>query len=90
MPKNDTITMDELLAGSDVAALSAGDVVEGVVSSIKKHEVWVDLGARGVGVIMRREVAYGTPLEEGAPVTVSVIDPEMDEGYALLSISKIG
>jgi len=88
MPKNDTITMDELLAGSDVAALSAGDVVEGVVSSIKKHEVWVDLGARGVGVIMRREVAYGTPLEEGAPVTVSVIDPEMDEGYALLSMKR--
>jgi len=80
--------MDELLAGSDVAALSAGDVVEGVVSSIKKHEVWVDLGARGVGVIMRREVAYGTPLEEGAPVTVSVIDPEMDEGYALLSMKR--
>ena len=88
MPNKSTITMDELLAGSEVAVLSAGDVVEGVVSSIKKHEVWVDLGARGVGVIMRREVAHGQPLEVGATVTVSVIDSEMDEGYALLSMKR--
>ena len=87
MPNN-TITMDELLAGSDVKELAAGDVVEGVISSIKKHEMWIDLGARGVGVVMRREIGHGQPLEEGATVTVSVIDPEMDEGYALLSMKR--
>jgi len=88
MPKSTTITMDELLASAEAAPLSAGDVVEGEVSSVKKHEVWIDLGARGVGVVMRREVAYGQPLEVGATVTVSVIDPEMDEGYALLSMKR--
>jgi small subunit ribosomal protein S1 len=37
---------------------------------------------------MRREVGHGQQLEEGQPVTVSVIDPEMDEGYALLSMRR--
>ena len=83
-----TITMDELLAGSDVKELTAGDVVEGTVSSIKKHEVWVDLGPRGTGVVMRREIGHGQALELGQTVTVSVIDPEMDEGYALLSMKR--
>ena len=82
------ITMDELLAGSDVKELTAGDVVEGTVSSIKKHEVWVDLGPRGTGVVMRREIGHGQALELGQTVTVSVIDPEMDEGYALLSMKR--
>ena len=87
MPNN-TITMDELLAQSEVKQLEAGDVVEGTVTSVKKHEVWVDLGARGVGVVMRREIGHGQTLEAGQTITVSVIDPEMDEGYALLSMKR--
>jgi small subunit ribosomal protein S1 len=88
MPKNNTITMDELLAGSDVKQVEAGDVVEGTIASVRKHQVWIDLGPRGVGVVMRREVGHGQALEEGASVTVSVIDPEMEEGYALLSMRR--
>jgi small subunit ribosomal protein S1 len=83
-----TITMDELLEGSDVKQLEAGDVVEGVVSSVKKHEVWIDLGAKGVGVVMRREIGHGQQLEMGQSITVSVIDPELDEGHALLSMKR--
>jgi small subunit ribosomal protein S1 len=86
MSKN--VTMDELLASSDVKQLEAGDVIEGVVSTVRKHEVWIDLGAKGVGVVMRRELSHGQPLELGAPVTVSVIDPELDEGHALLSMKR--
>jgi len=85
---NTTLTMDELLAQSDVEALKTGDVVEGVVTSIKKHEIWIDLGAKGVGVVLRREIGYGQQLEVGQTVTVSVIDPEMDEGHALLSMRR--
>ncbi|MGC1177184.1 MAG: S1 RNA-binding domain-containing protein, partial [Candidatus Saccharimonadales bacterium] len=83
-----TVTMDELLAGSEVSGLATGDVVEGVVTAIRKNEVWIDLGARGVGVVMRREIGYGQKLEEGQSVTVSVIDPEMEEGHALLSMKR--
>ncbi len=82
------ITMDELLEGSDIKGLTAGEVVEGVVTAIKKNEVWIDLGARGVGVVLRREIGYGQKLEEGQTITVSVIDPELEEGHALLSMKR--
>ena len=88
MSKTTTLTMDELLADSEVSNLTTGEVVEGEVTSIKKNEVWIDLGARGVGVVMRREIGYGQKLEEGQTITVSVIDPEMDEGHALLSMKR--
>lgn len=83
-----SITMDELLASEDIKQLKTGDVVEGVVASVHKHEVWVDLGANGVGVVMRREISHGQQLEKGQSVVVSVLDPEMDEGYALLSMRR--
>jgi len=83
MSKNSTVTMDELLAEHEIKRLEAGEVIEGEVSSVKKHEVWIDLGAQGVGVVMRREIGHGQVLESGQKVTVSVIDPELDEGYAL-------
>lgn len=88
MSNNSNITMDELLAKHEVKQLSAGDVIEGVVTSVKKHEVWIDLGASGIGVVMRREIGHGQALEVGQSVTVSVIDPEMEEGYALLSMRR--
>lgn len=83
-----SITMDELLASHDIKQPQAGDVVEGVVNSIRKHEVWIDLGERGVGVVMRREIGHGQVLEAGQTVTVSVLDPELEEGYALLSMRR--
>jgi len=83
-----TITMDDLLASTDVKQLKPGDVVEGSITSVRKHEVWIDLGANGVGVVMRREIGHGQKLEEGEKVTTSVVDPEMDEGYALLSMKR--
>ena len=88
MSNNTNVTMDELLAESSIKQLEAGDVVEGTISSVKKHEVWVDLGANGVGVVLRREIGHGQVLEAGQSITVSVIDPEMDEGYALLSMKR--
>ncbi len=82
------LTMDELLQEHDIPQLAAGSVVEGTVTSVKKHEVWIDLGANGTGVVMRREIGHGQSLEAGQTVTVSVIDPEMDEGHALLSMKR--
>jgi small subunit ribosomal protein S1 len=88
MSKDNNVTMDQLLEGSEVKQLEVGDVVDGVISSVKKHEAWIDLEARGVGVVMRREIGHGQQLEVGQKVTVSVIDPELDEGYALLSMKR--
>lgn len=82
------ITMDSLLEENPIEQLKVADVVEGTVTSVRKHEVWVDLGPRGVGIVMRREVGHGQKLEEGQKVTTSVVDPELDEGYALLSMRR--
>ncbi len=81
------ISMDELLESSSVEKIKTGDVVTGVVTSVRKHEIWVDLGANGIGVIFRREVGGGD-IKEGEEITASIVDPEMDEGYALLSMKR--
>jgi small subunit ribosomal protein S1 len=83
-----TLTMDELLEANSIQHIKTGDVVEGTITSVKKHEVWVDLGPHGVGVVMRREIGQGQKLEIGQPVTTSVVDPELDEGFALLSVRR--
>lgn len=83
-----TISMDDLLASQDLAAIKSGDVLEGTVMSIKKHELWVDLGVYGVGVVYRREMGQGN-LEVGQNVTVSVVETDVDgEGHTLLSMRK--
>ena len=81
------VTMDDLLAEHDIAPLKTGDVVEATVATIKKHEIWLDLGPRGVGVVLRREIG-NQKLEEGQVISASVVDPEMDEGHALMSLRK--
>ncbi len=81
---------DELLAkeGESIKQAVAGDTVDGVVLSVKKHEILIDLGAQGVGLVPRREASYARNLEVGQEVTASVIDAEMEDGYVLLSLRK--
>lgn len=85
-----TLTMDDLLAIADdsVKQLAAGEVIVGTVLSIRKHEVLIDLGAQGIGLVPRREVGYSRALNIGDEVTASIVDSELDNGYALLSLRK--
>lgn len=85
-----TLTMDDLLAGSDasVKQIQAGEVITGTILSVKKHEVLIDLGAQGVGLVPRREVGHSRKLEAGDEVSASVVEPELDNGYSLLSLRK--
>ncbi|MDR3298019.1 MAG: S1 RNA-binding domain-containing protein [Candidatus Nomurabacteria bacterium] len=89
MSTKDTLTMDELLAASESAKpVILGDTIEGTVLTVKKHEILLDLGARGVGMVPRREVTFGRQLNEGDVVSASVVDTEMDDGLILLSLRK--
>jgi small subunit ribosomal protein S1 len=88
MAKANNITMDELLEQEQMTQLAPGEVIDGKVLSVKKHELWVDLGAHGVGLVPRREIGGMRTLKEGDDVTASVVDPEIEEGYALLSLRK--
>lgn len=80
--------MDELLESFSIKQLKTGDVVEGIITDIKKQEIWVDLGANGVGVVFRREISGAQKIEQGAKITVSVLDTELDDGYVLLSMRR--
>lgn len=83
------LTMDDLLAQeSSVKQLVAGETINGTVLNVKKHEVLIDLGAQGVGLVPRREVGFGRTLNPGDEVTASIVDSELDNGYSLLSLRK--
>ena len=84
------LTMDELLAANESSfeKAVAGSTIDGKVVSVKKHEILIDLGAQGVGLVPRREVSFARNLKPGDEVTASVIDAEMDNGYVLLSLRK--
>ena len=84
------VNFDELLnkEGESIKQAANGDIVDGVVLSVKKHEILIDLGAKGVGLVPRREASYARNLEVGQEVTASVIDAEMEDGYVLLSLRK--
>ena len=83
-------TMDELLAaeGDSAKQLVQGEAITGIVLSIRKHEVLVDLGVHGIGLVPRREVGYYRALNIGDEVAASVVDTELDNGYSLLSLRK--
>lgn len=82
--------MDDLLAqaSDSVKQLTTGEVVHGTILSIKKHEVLIDLGPLGVGLVPRREVSMSNNYAEGDEVTASVVEVELDNGYSLLSMRK--
>ena len=84
------LTMDDLLAqaSDSVKQLTTGEVVHGTILSIKKHEVLIDLGPLGVGLVPRREVSMSNNYTEGDEVTASVVEVELDNGYSLLSMRK--
>lgn len=82
--------MEALLEKEQISALERDDVVEGVVTSVDKHEVWLDLGARGSGLVVGRELeAVSKTLEVGDSLSAAVIDPEAAEGYAILSMRRV-
>lgn len=83
------VTMEDLLADTKVTVMQVGDVVEGKVLANHKHEIWVDLGDAGIGRVLRREMGFSNQdLAVGDEVSASVVEPETDDGYCLLSLRK--
>lgn len=85
-----TITMDELLAGEEanLKQVTQGEVIDGKVLSVRKHEILIDLGPQGIGMVPRREIGFSRSLNEGDEVSASIVDPELENGYVLLSLRK--
>ena len=90
MAKAATITMDELLASEDASLkqLTQGEIVDGTVLVVRKHEILVDLGPHGIGLVPRREIGFSRALAEGDEVSASIVDSELENGQVLLSLRK--
>lgn len=85
-------SMEELLKKSTVTPLATGDSVEGEVISLTKNEIWLDITNYGTGVIYRRELretGEDSEVKVGDKLNASVIEPESDEGYTILSLKKV-
>jgi small subunit ribosomal protein S1 len=85
----DALTMEELLAEQPAVGMAIGDVVEGTVIAAEKHEVWLDLGPRGTGLVVGREIEQASDINSGDIISASVLEPETDSGYAVLSLKKV-
>ncbi|MEI8072662.1 MAG: S1 RNA-binding domain-containing protein [Candidatus Saccharibacteria bacterium] len=82
--------MAELLASVDFAPLQKNEVVEGKIISLEKHEIWLDLGPQGTGLVVGRELEDSSKgLQIGDNMSASVLETESPEGYAILSMRRI-
>ncbi|MDA8203215.1 MAG: 30S ribosomal protein S1 [Chloroflexi bacterium] len=90
-------TMEELLQQqeADIRSFKHGDVVEGTVVRVDRDEILVDIGAKSEGVVSNREL-FGRHAENqpqpnvGDQVLVYVLQPESNEGHAVLSLRRAG
>jgi ribosomal protein S1 len=57
-----------------------GDVVEGTVIVADKHEIWLDLGERGTGLVIGREIERATDIAPGDVISASVIETRERRG----------
>src|SRR5256886_3517002 len=86
--------MAALLAqSSSPISIKRGDVVEGVIVRIDQDEILVDIGLKSEGVLSTKELpatGYGSfnELHMNDKVLVYVIQPETQDGHALLSLKR--
>ncbi len=86
--------MEALLASTSAPInIKRGDVVEGVLVRIDQDEILVDIGLKSEGVLSTRELpanGYGSfsELHLDDRVLVFVIQPETQEGHAVLSLKR--
>src|SRR5437763_2619040 len=86
--------MAALLAqSSSPISIKRGDVVEGVIVRTDQDEILVDIGLKSEGVLSTKELpanGYGSfnELQINDKVLVYVIQPETQDGHALLSLKR--
>lgn len=71
-----------------------GEIVEGAVLEKRGPRLFVDLGARGMGIVYGREYYIAQDiikgLKPGTPVSAKVVEIDNDEGYIELSLKEAG
>jgi 4-hydroxy-3-methylbut-2-enyl diphosphate reductase len=86
--------MADLMASykKPMSALHKGDLVEGTITKLTPQEVLVDINAKTEAVVMEKEKrlmrSMLAALKIGDKVTVSVLNPESDEGHPVVSLRR--
>ncbi|HVB65375.1 MAG TPA: 30S ribosomal protein S1, partial [Nitrolancea sp.] len=87
--------MEELLSdpSHDYRVLNYGDVMEGQIMHVDRDELLIDIGSKSEGIIPSREFSSLSDVERarlavGDSVLVFVVQPENQEGQAVLSIDR--
>ncbi|RIK46350.1 MAG: 30S ribosomal protein S1, partial [Chloroflexi bacterium] len=101
VPDADAVTnegralMEQLLAdpSHDYRTLKYGDVVDGTLMRVERDELLVDIGSKSEGIIPAREFSSMTEeereaLHAGDKVLVFVVQPENQDGHAVVSIDR--
>lgn len=93
--RSPTSLMEELLSdpSHDYRVLNYGDVMEGQIMHVDRDELLVDIGSKSEGIIPAREFSSlsgedRANLAVGDSVLVFVVQPENQEGQAVLSIDR--
>jgi small subunit ribosomal protein S1 len=77
----------------DYKSLKYGDVMDGVIMHLDREEILVDIGSKSEGIVPSREYSSLTPEERSAlsvgdTILVFVVQPENQEGHAVVSIDR--
>ncbi len=77
----------------DYKSLKYGDVMDGVIMYVDREELLVDIGSKSEGVVPSREYSSLSQEEKqalavGDTVLVFVVQPENQEGHAVVSIDR--
>lgn len=87
----DAHPLDAILEEREVKPLKEGEIIEGTLAARSTAAVFIDLGARGTGIIFGREFFLARDTlkqrEMGDPVQATVVEPENEDGYVELSLA---
>lgn len=77
----------------DYKTLKYGDVMDGIIMRVDRDELLVDIGSKSEGIVPAKEFSSLTSEEKnalgiGETVLVFVVQPENQEGHAVVSIDR--
>lgn len=90
----ESVDMGQLLDESEGKyRAQRGEILDGVIMKVDRDGMLVNVGLKTEGIIPAREMRSLAPeaidaLEVGDPVVVCVVQPESDEGHAVLSLDR--
>jgi len=87
-------SMEELLKKADAkfTRLQKGENVSGVITKLTPQEILVDLGGKAEAIVLEKDRkilrSLLSTIKVGDKVTVSVLNPESDFGYPVVSLRR--